>query len=212
MHKEEYLTIHNLKEKTNSWHEQLKEFQHRWKTFLPQDSALLIIDMQNYFLQKSSHAYVPSSPVILAQIKKLVTFYEKSNLSVIFTYTTQQKGNPLQKWWKNIIPLGGTKIPLNTTNHKVIEKSTYDAFHNTNLLQILQSHKIKQLVITGVLTNLCCENTARTAFNYDYDVFFPTDATGTYNEHTHISSLRTLAYGFATPLTTDKIIKTSVTK
>lgn len=44
------------------------------------------------------------------------------------------------------------------------EKCTYDMFHNTRLKQLLDDQGVDTVVISGVMTNLCCETTARYAF------------------------------------------------
>jgi nicotinamidase-related amidase len=88
----------------------------------------------------------------------------------------------------------------------VVRKNRYSGFLNTNLDDILTGLKIKDLVITGVMTNLCCETTARDAFCRDYRVFFPADANGTACEEMHVASLINLAYGFATILRSSDII------
>jgi isochorismate hydrolase len=61
----------------------------------------------------------------------------------------------------------------------------------------LHNNGVEDLIITGVLTNCCCETTARDAFVRDYRVFFVADATATVNEELHLSSLMNLAFGFA---------------
>jgi isochorismate hydrolase len=48
------------------------------------------------------------------------------------------------------------------------------------------------------MTNLCCETTARDAFVRDFRVFFLADGTATANHDLHLSSLKNLAFGFAT--------------
>jgi isochorismate hydrolase len=52
---------------------------------LPNNSALLVLDMQDYFLSPSSHAFVPSGPVIIPNIKWLVRSYSQNGKPVIFT-------------------------------------------------------------------------------------------------------------------------------
>lgn len=44
------------------------------------------------------------------------------------------------------------------------EKCTYDMFHNTRLKQLLDGQRVDTVIISGVMTNLCCETTARYAF------------------------------------------------
>ena len=51
--------------------------------FTPLDSALLILDMQDYFLDPESHAFIPSAPAILPNLKALIDAYTQHRLPVI---------------------------------------------------------------------------------------------------------------------------------
>jgi len=66
--------------------------------------------------------------------------------------------------------------------------------------------KVEDLVITGVLTNLCCESTARDAYFRDYRVFFTADGTATINERMHLASLLNVAYGFGYVTTVEQLL------
>ena len=79
---------------------------------------------------------------------------------------------------------------------RVIEKCRYDAFFGTPLESILRALEIEDLLIGGVLTNLCCETTARSAFVRDFGVFFLGDGTTTADDQMHLASLRNISYGF----------------
>lgn len=76
-------------------------------------------------------------------------------------------------------------------------KHTYSAFQNTDLESHLNENGRTEVIVTGVMTNCCCETTARDAFVKGFRVFFSSDATATSDEDLHISSLKTLAFGFA---------------
>ena len=56
---------------------------------------------------------------------------------------------------------------------------------------------MEEVIVTGVMTNLCCETAARDAFVRGFRVFFSTDATGTADAELHDAALKNLAYGFA---------------
>lgn len=87
----------------------------------------------------------------------------------------------------------------------LLNKTQYDAFYETDLNEILARNHISQVVITGVMTHLCCETTARSAFVRGFNVFLPVDATATYNREFHQSSLQNLSHGFAVPLLTEDV-------
>jgi isochorismate hydrolase len=89
----------------------------------------------------------------------------------------------------------------------ILPKKRYSAFYETDLDSILRSKGIQDLIISGVMTNLCCETTARDAFMRDYRVFFLIDGTATGKDDHHLATLKNLGFGFATLLTCDELIQ-----
>ncbi len=212
--KEQYFNKENLEEKAENWLWQLEPIKRRLAySFEVKNSALLVIDMQSFFLDKSSHACVPGADAIIPNIKKLVDGFIGNGRPVVFTrhIDYENSNSMMKKWWQDSIKEENTLseiIPeLSRYNTTVIIKSRYDAFLETNLDDFLKSKDVSQLVITGVLTNLCCETTARAAFTRGYFVFFPVDCTATYNETFHMSALYNLSHGFAIPVTGKDILR-----
>ncbi len=117
----------------------------------------------------------------------------------------------LKKWWDEIITQDNDYYKLSdeiyVPGSPVIVKTQYDAFYKTNLEKLLKKFKAKQVVVTGVMTNLCCETTARNAFMKGFEVFFVIDGTATQNEMMHRATLINLTYGFAIPVLTENLIK-----
>ncbi|CAG8763743.1 1572_t:CDS:2, partial [Dentiscutata heterogama] len=70
----------------------------------------------------------------------------------------------------------------NILDFSIKSKTRYDAFYKTELNSLLTSLGIETLIISGVLTNLCCETTARSGFNQDYNIIFLDDATAADDE------------------------------
>jgi nicotinamidase-related amidase len=106
------------------------------------------------------------------------------------------EGSPESEVHPEIAPLPG---------EKEIFKHRYSAFYNTDLETVLRGLKVDQLVIGGIMTNMCCESTARDAYFRDLRVFFLADGTGSINEEMHLASLLNLAFGFAWVTDTDTI-------
>ena len=183
--------------------------------FSPKNSALLVIDMQKYFLDRSSHAYVPASKEILRNVRTLIATYRKQSLPVIFTREGLLKNeNPgaMGRWWGDMLRIDDKMSEISPpfaprATETVIRKSRYSAFVGTDLEKRLRRQGISGVVVTGVLTHLCCESTARDAFMRDFDVFFVVDGTASDTEDLHVSSLKTLADGFAIPMTTAEVVK-----
>ena len=177
-----------------------------------EQSALLVLDMQEYFLSDQSHAFVPSATAILPKVNALIKVCTPSGLPVILTrhINTPQNAGLMAVWWKDILTadmnLSRIAPRIDQQEAIVISKTRYDAFIYSPLEAILKKRKIRQVVICGVMTHLCCETTARSAFMRGYEVFFTVDGTATYNEAFHSAALLNLAHGFATPVLADTII------
>lgn len=216
MLKQEYFNQENMGIKAKEWLKKLEGYSKgdRFR-FSPESSALLVLDMQNFFLDETSHAFVPSSKAVIPNIKRMLDTYRKSNYPVIFTrhiLKKDEKPGVMGEWWKDVLreddkysEIADGLKPLK--DEKVIRKNRYSAFYNTGLKDFLRKKNIKSVVITGVMTDLCCETTARDAFMNDFFVYFVANATATINEELHLSTLKTLSHGFAVPILTDDIIK-----
>jgi bifunctional isochorismate lyase/aryl carrier protein len=173
--------------------------------------ALLVIDMQKYFIDAVSDACVPSARNLVHKITNLIDAFTTHKRLIIFTRHIDSEGSLMRRWWQDNIreddPMSQIIKKFDTKNGIVIVKDQYDAFLNTNLEDILRKNDIQQVIISGVLTNLCCETTARSAFMKGFEVYFVTDGTATYKKEMHEATLLNLAYGFAILVTVDEVIK-----
>jgi len=210
--KKQYFTKENLKVKGKEMLEKVEKLRsyHNIELF-PDKSALLIIDMQEYFLNPSSHAYIPSAETILPGVKKLISVYSEKKLPIIFTLhsNTLENAGIMGKWWPDLLREGKKESAiakgLDSSDGIIIEKNQYDAFYNTNLEQILHENNISQVIVCGVLTNICCETTARSAFVRGFETFFTIDGTAAYSEEHHMATISNLSYGFAIPILLDEL-------
>lgn len=190
--------------------------RHRSEThaYAPAASALLIIDMQEQFIIPSSRGFLPDSELIVDNIEALLKAYRKHGLPVIHTRHALGKGEQpghMGRWWKEVLkdgnPLTRTVERLAPINGETaIRKAQYSAFAGTRLDQVLKAKGISKLLITGVMTHLCCDTTARDAFMRGYDVYLVVDGTASRNEELHMSSVRALSDGFVIPVTTKEVL------
>ncbi|CAG8785941.1 17907_t:CDS:2, partial [Racocetra persica] len=86
-------------------------------------------------------------------------------------------------------------------------KTRYDTFYKTELNSLLTSLDIKTLIISGIKTNLCCETTARSAFDKNYDIVFLKDTTATNTKEMHKAILLNIGYGWGIVTTVKNTIK-----
>ena len=66
---------------------------------------------------------------------------------------------------------------------------------------------IEQVVVTGVLTHMCCETTARSAFCRGFEVYVGADATASSSEERHLQSLLAMADSVAVILGSEEILE-----
>jgi bifunctional isochorismate lyase/aryl carrier protein len=177
-------------------------------------AALLVIDMQRHFCEKASSFFVPGSDHLAARLKDLVDAFSEQKRPIIFTrhIDSENPGNLMLRWWAEKIeednPMSHVVGVLDTSKGTVVIKHQYDGFLNTGLEEILRHEGIRQLVVCGVLTNLCCETTARSAFMRGFEVYFVKDGTSTFSKEMHEAALLNLSYGFATLITMRDVVKT----
>lgn len=210
-----YVDLLSLPTKTNKWLEQIEPFNQHVMTLNRDKSALLVIDMQEFFLDPHSPSFTCGGLAILPIVKLLIESFRKSNRPVIYTrhvHHPDHIDSGILGWWWEGMCIEGT--PESEVHHdlaplpseKVIQKHRYSAFYNTDLETILRCQGIEDLVITGVMTNMCCESTARDAYYRDHRVFFMADGTGSITEEMHLASLLNLAFGFAYVTDADRIV------
>jgi isochorismate hydrolase len=169
-------------------------------------TALLVIDMQEYFRSMVTD--------IIPNLRGLISVCRDSGVPVIYTQhgheDPPQDGGMLGEWWGDLILKGTESARIlreikPRSMEKIVAKNRYSAFYDTDLEHHLKTIGVKDLLISGVMTNLCCETTARDAFVRDFRVFFLADGTATAGNDYHLATLRNLAYGFAYILTCEEV-------
>ena len=213
--KETYFTDLSLDQQARELYQQVSEFTPiKTLEIKPSQSALLVLDMQSYFLDTTSHAYIPSAGAILDGILQLVDAFSHHQLPIFFSQhiNSAENAGSMSIWWKDLItsdnPFHKIVPEIDIMTGTLIQKNQYDAFFQTSLNEMLHAGGVTQVVICGVMTHLCCETTARSAFMQGYEVFFPVDGTATYNLAYHRASLMNLAHGFASLVFVKDILDT----
>ncbi len=187
---------------------ELKPYRERKTVINPKQACLLVIDLQNYFKRIAQP--------VLGNILKVIQSCRKADLPIVFTQhghtDPSSDGGTLGDWWGELI-VAGTEdwkfLPEISIDEGdiILQKKRYSAFFETDLDEKLRSKGVKDVIISGVMTNLCCETTARDAFMRDYRVFMLIDGTATRKGDLHLATLKNLGFGFAYLLTCDELIQ-----
>jgi nicotinamidase-related amidase len=176
--------------------------------------ALLIIDVQNeYFTGKLPIKYPDNSfnniliAMDIAKFQKIpIVLIQHTNPSDASTFAYGSNE------WK-------IHSKVTSKHHDtVIEKTLPGSFTETNLEDWLKKDNLDTITIAGYMTQMCCDTTARQAFELGFNVEFLSDATGTLDvfnyagyvsaEELHRSILITQAMKFSKVLKVDEWIKT----
>jgi nicotinamidase-related amidase len=177
--------------------------------------ALLVIDVQNeYFTGKLPISYPEGS---LVNTLKSIDYANKFNIPVILIqHTAPQKDS--KTFVKGSSEWQLHSEVLKRRHNCIIEKSLPGSFTGTNLDELLKPRGIDTTVVTGYMTQMCCDTTARQAMHLGYSVEFLSDATGTLNisnyageikaGELHKAILITQAMRFSKVMTTDEWIQT----
>lgn len=210
-----YVTAATLAEKTKTWLKKVQPFDRPDLKLNRAKAALLVVDMQKFFLTPGVDAYTEGGSAIIPNLKKLIKAFRAAGRPVIYTrhvHKADKSDAGIMGWWWQGMCLEGSPesevhpeiAPL--PGEKVIFKHRYSSFYNTDLEIVLRCLGIEDVVVTGIMTNLCCETTAREAYMRDFRVFFPADGTGASHEDMHQATLLNLSFGFAAITTVDDLI------
>jgi len=127
--------------------------------------ALIIIDMQEIFFNHPQY-YLFNKDQILQNINILINQAHEKNIQVIFIQHTDLndqdelfEGKDDWKLHQNLIV---------SSEDKIIRKTKWDAFYQTELLDYLKSMKIEQLIFAGAQTEFCLDTTIRAAYSLGY--------------------------------------------
>jgi len=139
-------------------------------------TALIVIDVQESFRVRPNWQAV-NHPDIADRVDRLVqAARSRGDLVVWVLHTEPGTGNVFDPASGYVRLIEGLE-PLE--GEPVLRKTAHNAFTTTNLQQLLTQHGIREVVISGIRTEQCCETTARVASDLGYDVVFVTEATAT---------------------------------
>jgi nicotinamidase-related amidase len=183
-------------------------------------TALLVIDMQNAFLEPGAMLEVSAGREIIPNIAQAIAQCRYLKVPIIWVRldsTAPFGGLMLDKYPairdKQVLFKGThsfelfADVPQPLPDDFQIVKHKYDAFHGTDLNTLLRNIGVDTLIITGVTTNCCCESTARSAFEFDYKVAFTSDGTAAFEPSLHEATLNSIRELFGRVLTVDEVIR-----
>lgn len=165
---------------------------------MTEHTALIIIDMLNDFIAPGAPLEVPAGRQIVPAIKNRLEEARGKGVPVIYLCDAHAPDDPEFRVWPPHA-VAGTAGALVVDDlapgegERVVAKTTYSGFFNTELEELLRELGADHLVLTGVVTNICILYTAVDALMRGFRVSVPPDCVAGLNEEDHAFALRQLS-------------------
>ncbi len=211
--------------------EQLRERRggrdHVFAELDPRRTALLVVDMQNVFVALDAPGEVPVARAIVPNINRLAAALRRAGGRVVWIRSTfsatgrgawplffesfvsaeqatayraaMAPGNPLHALYEQLDV---------APDDPVVDKDRFSAFVEgaSPIESVLRDVGVDTLLVTGTLTNICCESTARDAMMRDFRVVMVEDGNAARTDEDHLAGLRTFVQVFGDVRTTDELV------
>lgn len=210
-----YVTAANLPLKAREWAGRLAEGRRKNFPLHPERAGLLVVDMQRFFLNPFSPAYLPQARAVMSNVRRLVDAFRKLGRPVFFIRHAHQDvsrdGGLMALWWQKVCledsPDSAVSQILGAGEDETFRKCRYSAFSNPELEGALRRRGAEELVVAGIVTNLCVESSVRDAFDLGWRTFVAADATAAHSEEIHVASLKSMAQGFSCVRFTSELLE-----
>ncbi len=153
------------------------------------ESALLIIDMLNDFIEDTGALVVPGAKRIIPRIIQILEDARQQGIPVIYVTDSHREDDHEFRYWPAhaISDTWGGEVIEElepASGDFIVPKRRYSAFFGTDLDNYLRELGIKKLYLAGVLTNICVYATALDASMRNYGVAVFKDAVASLSEDT----------------------------
>ena len=201
--------------------------RHVYAEIVPRKTALVVVDMQNFFVAEDGYSYVADAAGIVPAINSLARAVRQAGGHVVWVRTTLavdgrgawdlyfrnftpdgqseerrealMAGHPLHEFWPEL-DIGREDL--------IIDKDRFSAFIEgaSGLERELRVREIDTVLVTGTLTNVCCESTARDAMMRDFKAVMIADANAARSPEDQLAGLRTFVQVFGDVRSTKEVI------
>ncbi len=193
----------------------------------PRKTALLVVDLLNAFMLPGvAHTLCPMAEKIVPNVNRLARAMRFSGGTVIWLKTTftEEALTAWSTYFDMVTPEQVAKRKAALTpggkGHElwpdldvqpddlVVEKTRFSAFiqGSSNLAEVLHARGIDTVIVTGTVTNVCCESTARDAMMLNFKTIMVTDGNAAMTDEEHNASLQAFYLTFGDVMSTDMLV------
>jgi ureidoacrylate peracid hydrolase len=189
-------------------------------------AALVVIDMQNYYVAEGYPNESPNARAIVPNINRMAAALRSAGGRVVWVQTDSAEA--LAKWgnhhkYKLTPENAARRLKLLSASdegfklYRTLEPEPDDLYvrkikfsalvgESSNLDAVLRGHGIEILLVAGTKTNVCCESTARDASMMEYRVAMLSDANATLTDEEHAAALNGFQVSFGDVMTIDEAL------
>ena len=193
----------------------------------PARTALVVIDMQNYFMAPGEQCEVPPARRIVPNVNRLAGAVRAHGGHVVWVQTaaspetrkswsvlhdTMMTPERRERRWTSVDTSGSGfqlwhELEVLPEDGRIV-KYRFSAFIQgaSPIERYLRDLGLDMLLIAGTTTNVCCESSARDAMMLDFKVAMVSDALAAFTDEAHAASLLTFYGVFGDVLTVDEAI------
>jgi ureidoacrylate peracid hydrolase len=201
--------------------------EHVYDDLDPAKCALIVVDMQNAFMMPEvAHSLCPMAEKIVPNINRLGRAVRDTGGTVFWIKTTFTE-EALRSWstyFGMASPQRVAKrieaLTAGSIGHRlwsgldvqpqdpIVEKNRFSAFiqGSSGLDATLRQRGLDTILVTGTVTNVCCESTARDAMMLNFKTIMVTDANAATTDEDHAASLIAFYLSFGDIMSTDMLI------
>jgi len=193
----------------------------------PSRTAHIIVDLQKAFMSPGAPIEVPVAREIVDNVNRIsIALREAGGLNIFLRYTYDEKEKlSWTAFYRDYQDSSQTEMMRETfspgalyfelwddldvqPDDLIVNKTRFSGMipETCNLHDILQERGIDTLIVTGTLTNCCCESTARDAMQMNYRIIFVADGNAALTDEEHNATLSSMAAIFADVMMTDQVV------
>lgn len=200
---------------------------HTFESVDPARTAMLVVDMQNAFVAEGATAEIPSARGVVPNINRINAALRRAGGLVVWIVSTygpneedrwpimydhvfgEEQGTAFRASLSAGAPGHSVYAPLEQHPDDIaVSKNRFSAFVGSGgaLEELLRERGIDTVLVTGTVTSVCCESTAREAAMRNFKTVMITDANAGRDDEEHWASLSNILLGFGDVYSTDEII------
>ena len=198
---------------------------HVFDALSPKTTALVVVDLQNYFMAPGQLCEVPMAREIVPTVNRLASGVRQAGGRVIWICNGTDDARDWTVMHERLMIPARRDIRYSAMDQDGygrqlwrlldvlpedmhVTKTRFSAFigGSSNLDSLLREHAIDTLLVCGTTTDVCCESTARDAMMLNYKVVMVSDANAAFTDEIHAAALCAFYANFGDVLTADETL------